>query len=148
MERRAIMGGGMLAGLSTLLSPASAEAAAQAGANLEGVSDSIDQFRRAVERQFANVYTDKWQGVAKIRQQQHTWMRSTQRYPDFIEIGIDVWDNIYDWHVVHQQPVNMTRTSDGRYSMMFMFTTLLLRPDQAPDFVGFAFDADTRARPR
>jgi hypothetical protein len=29
-----------------------------------------------------------------------------------------------------------------------MFTTLLLRPEQAPDFVGFSFDADTRARTR
>jgi len=37
----------------------------------------------------------------------------------------------------------MTRTSDGRYTMVFMYTTLLLRPDQAPDFVGFAFDADS-----
>jgi hypothetical protein len=146
MERRAIVGGSMLAGLSTLLSPASAEAAA--AADLEGVSDSIDQFRRTVERQFANVYTNKWEGVARIRQQQHTWMRSTQKYPDFIEVGLDIWDNIYDWHVVHQQPVNMTRTVDGRYSMVFMFTTLLLRPDQAPDFVGFAFDADTARRTR
>ena len=112
------------------------------------IEDSIDQLRRTVERQFASVYSDKWQGVARIRQQQHTWMRSTQKYPDFIEIGLDVWDNIYDWHVVHQQPVNMTRGSDGRYTMVFMYTTLLLRPDQAPDFVGFAFDADTRARTR
>jgi hypothetical protein len=145
MERRAIVGGSLLAGLSTLMSPAVVEAAASAeaaAADLEGVSDSIDQLRRAVERQFANVYTDKWQGVAKIRQQQHTWMRSTQKYPDFIEVGIDVWDNIYDWHVVHQQPLSMTRASDGRYTMLFMYTTLLLRPDQAPDFVGFAFDAD------
>lgn len=75
-------------------------------------------------------------------------MRSTQKYPDFIEIGLDIWDNIYDWHVVHQQPVNMTRTSDGHYTMVFMYTTLLLRPDQAPDFVGFAFDTDTRTRTR
>jgi hypothetical protein len=154
MERRAIVGGSVLAGLSTLLSPAVAETAgsaeaAEAAADFEGVSDSIDQLRRAVERQFANVYTDRWQGVARIRQQQHTWMRSAQKYPDFIEIGLDVWDNIYDWHVVHQQPVNMTRTSDGRYTMVFMYTTLLLRPDQAPDFVGFAFDADgARPRPR
>ena len=153
MERRAVVGGSLLAGLSTLVSPAaveaaaSADAAAAAAADLEAVSDSIDQLRRTVERQFANVYTDKWHGVARIRQQQHTWMRSTQKYPDFIEVGLDIWDNIYDWHVVHQQPVNMTRTSDGRYSMMFVFTTLLLRPDQATDFVGFAFDADT-ARPR
>jgi hypothetical protein len=150
MERRAVVGGSLLAALSTLMSPASASAdAAAAAQNLDGVSDSIDQLRRAVERQFANVYTDKWQGVARIRQQQHTWLRSAQKYPDFIEIGLDVWDNIYDWHVVHQQPVNTTRTSDGRYTMVFMYTTLLLRPDQAPDFVGFAFDADgPRSRTR
>jgi hypothetical protein len=141
MERRAVMGGSLLAGLSTLMSPASAQAAA--AADLEGVSDSIDQLRRTVERQFANIYTDKWHGVAKIRQQQHTWMKSTQKYPDFIEVGIDIWDNIYDWHVVHQQPLSIGRASDGRYTMQFMFTTLLLRPDQAPEFVGYAFDANT-----
>lgn len=153
MERRAIVGGSLLAGLSTLMSPAalaagaSVEAASAAAGDLDGVSYSIDQLRLTVERQFASVYTDKWQGVARIRQQQHTWMRSTQKYPDFIEVGLDIWDNIYDWHVVYQQPVNMTRTSDGRYTMVFMYTTLLLRPDQALDFVGFAFDADS-ARPR
>ena len=140
MDRRAIVGGSFLAGLSTLMSPASAEAAA--ASDLEGVSDSIDQLRMTVERQFANIYTDKWQGVAKIRQQQHIWMKSTQKYPDFIEVGLDIWDNIYDWHVVHQQPLNVTRMSDGRYAMVFMFTTLLLRPDQSPDFVGYAFDAN------
>ena len=147
MERRAIVGGSLLAGLSTMMSPPSA-AAAQSDTDV-GVSNSIDQLRRAVERQFASVYTDKWQGVARIRQQQHTWMRSTQKYPDFIEVGLDVWDNLYDWHVVHQQPLNLTRTSDGRYTLVFMYTTLILRPDQAPEFVGFAFDADTpRARTR
>jgi hypothetical protein len=147
MERRAVVGGSLIASLSTLMSPAGSEAAAAAASDLEGVSDSIDQLRKTVERQFANVYTNRWQGVARIREQQHTWMKSTQKYPDFIEIGIDIWDNIYDWHVVHQQPVNMTRMSDGRYSMVFMFTTLLLRPDQAADFVGYSFDADS-ARPR
>ncbi len=153
MERRAVVGGSLLAGLSSLMSPAalaaeaSAEAASAAAGDLEGVSDSIDQLRLTVEHQFATVYTDKWQGVARVRQQQHTWMRSTQKYPDFIEVGLDIWDNIYDWHVVYQQPVNMTRTSDGRYTMVFMYTTLVLRPDQALDFVGFAFDADS-ARPR
>jgi len=152
MERRALVGGSLLASLSTLMSPAavaeaSAESASAAAGDLEGVSDSIDQLRLTVEHQFATVYTDKWQGVARVRQQQHTWMRSTQKYPDFIEVGLDIWDNIYDWHVVYQQPVNMTRTSDGRYTMVFMYTTLLLRPDQAVDFVGFAFDADS-ARPR
>jgi hypothetical protein len=147
MERRALVGGSFLVGLSTMMSPASAEAAA-AQDDLQGVSNSIDRLRRTVEDQFGAIYTHKWNGVARIRQQQHTWMRSTQKYPDFIEIGVDVWDNIYDWHVVHQQPITMTRTADGRYTMVFMFTTLLLRPDQATDYVGFAFDADTRQRTR
>jgi|SRR5688572_23537684 len=146
MERRAVMGGSLVAGLSTLMSPSGAEAAAQS--SFEGVADSVDQLRRTVERQFTSVYTEKWSGVSRIRQQQHTWMKSTQKYPDFIEIGIDVWDNVYDWHVVHQQPVSMTRVTDGRYTMVFMFTTLLLRPDQAADYVGFAFDADTARRAR
>jgi hypothetical protein len=49
---------------------------------------------------------------------------------------------------VHQQPINMTRLTDGRYTLVFMFTTLLLRPDQAADFVGYSFDADTARRTR
>ena len=147
MERRAIVGGSLLAGLSTLMSPASAEAASAAAGDLEGVSDSIDELRRTVERQFTSVYSDKWQGVSRVRQQQHTWMRSTQKYPDFIEIGLDIWDNIYDWHVVYQQPLNVSRLADGRYAMMFTFTMLMLRPDQNADFVGYPFDADAQGRP-
>ncbi len=75
-------------------------------------------------------------------------MMSTRKYPDFIEIGLDVWDNVYDWHVAYQQPLNVTRLADGRYAMSFMFTTLLLRSDQNPDFVGYAFDADSQGRAR
>ena len=119
MERRALVGGSLLASLSTLMSPAavaeaSAESASAAAGDLEGVSDSIDELRRTFERQFASVYSDKWQGVTRIRQQQHTWMRSTQKYPDFIEIGLDVWDNIYDWHVAYQQALSVQRLADGR----------------------------------
>jgi hypothetical protein len=75
-------------------------------------------------------------------------MQSSHKYPDFLENGLDVWDNVHDWHVAFQQPVTMNRLTDGRYVMTFTFTTLLLRPDQAPDFVGFAFDAGTPAPTR
>jgi hypothetical protein len=71
-------------------------------------------------------------------------MKSTMKFPDFIEIGIEVWDNVYDWHVAHQQPVSMGRAADGHYTMTFMFTTLVLRPEQTADYVGFPFDSDAR----
>ena len=61
--------------------------------------------------------------------------------PDFIEVGIEVWENVYDWHVRHQQPIGATRTADGRYVMSVMFTTLILRSDQTNNYIGFGFDA-------
>ena len=39
-----------------------------------------------------------------------------------------MWDNIYDWHVAYQQPLNVSRLTDGRYAMLFSFTTLLFGP--------------------
>jgi hypothetical protein len=75
-------------------------------------------------------------------------MQATRKYPDFLEIGLDVWDNVYDWHVAFQQPANLSRLTDGRYVMTFTFTTLILRPDQDPGFVGFAFDSDGQGAPR
>lgn len=143
VERRTVMGGGLVAGLTALMN---AEPAAAAAASDDGqqISGSIDQLRRTVESQFAQSYQDLWRGVTRIRQQQHLWMKSTMKFPDFIEIGIDVWDNVYDWHVAHQQPVSMARAADGHYTMVFMFTTLLLRPEQALDYVGFPFDSDGR----
>ena len=143
VERRQLVGGGIVAGLTALVgaSPASAAPAAD---DSQMISGSIDQLRRTFEGQFDQTYAAVWRGVTRIRQQQRTWIKSTMKFPDFIEIGIEVWDNLYDWHVAHQQPVSMGRAADGHYTMTFMFTTLVLRPEQAPDYVGFPFDADSR----
>lgn len=143
VERRAVMGGGLVAGLSALVNVNPADAAAVSDESQQ-ISGSIDQLRRTFEGQFDQTYGTLWRGVSRIRQQQRTWLKSTMKFPDFIEIGIDVWDNIYDWHVAHQQPLSIGRAADGRYTMVFMFTTLLLRPEQASDYVGFPFDADGR----
>ena len=58
-----------------------------------------------------------------------------------VEVGIGVWESVYDWHVRHQRVVNIGRTTDGRYTMPVMETLLLLRPEQAESFGGFGFDA-------
>jgi hypothetical protein len=144
VERRNVVSGGIVAGLASLMAPG---VGAAPPADDDASASAIDRFRETSERQFDQVYTQKWKGVSRVRQQQHTWLMSTRKYPDFLEIGIDVWENIYDWHVVYQQPLNVSRLADGRYAMMFTFTTLLLRPDQNADFVGYPFDADAQGRP-
>ena len=145
VQRRDLVGGGLVAGLASMMAPA---AEADASVDDEQSTTAINRLRETFERQFDQIYSSRWRGVSRVREQQRTWLMSTRKYPDFIEIGLDVWDNIWDWHVVYQQPLNVTRVADGRYAMSFMFTTLLLRSDQKPDFVGYAFDADSEGRPR
>jgi len=145
VQRRDLVGGGLVAGLASMMATA---AEADAAVDDEQSTTAINRLRETFERQFDQVYSSRWRGVSRVREQQRTWLMSTRKYPDFIEIGIDVWDNIWDWHVVYQQPLSVTRVADGRYAMSFMFTTLLLRSDQKPDFVGYAFDADSQGRPR
>ena len=146
VQRRDLMGGGLVAGLATLMTPPAE--AANVGADDEAAAVAINRLREAFERQFDQVYSAKWRGVSRVRQQQRTWMLATRKYPDFIEIGVGVWESLYDWHVRYQQPLNVQRTADGRYVMAFMFTTLILRPDQAPDYLGPPFDNSSDRLPQ
>ena len=147
VQRRDLMGGGLIAGFASMMAT-TAEAAPAAADGDEETALAVNRFREAYERQFEQVYDARWNGVTKVRQQQRTWLLATRKYPDFLEVGLDVWDNVYDWHVVYQQPMSVQRLADGRYGMAFMFTTLLLRSDVNAGFVGYPFDAEERNRTR
>lgn len=138
IERRNLVGAGLAAGIASLVAPGEEAAAQSDGVE---VSRAVNELRRVIE---AN-YTSPWTRIAQIREQQRIWMRTTQKFPDFIEIGLSVWEGLYDWHVRFQQPINMTRMPDGRYAMSFMFTTLILRPELDANYVGPAFDSDRKA---
>ena len=145
VERRDVVGGGLAAGLAALVSPALAAAApaeAQA-ANGPEVAQAVHQLREMLRDQLETARTTPWRGVAAVREQQRTWIRSTHKYPDFIEVGLDIWDSLHDWHVIHQQPLSIARRDDGRYVMVFMFTTIVLRPEQMPGYVGLPYEAQT-----
>jgi hypothetical protein len=79
--------------------------------------------------------------VAKLRELMAQALRSSAKFPDFVEVGSDVFYTLYDWHVRNQLPLQTTRTADGRYGLTFMFTQVLLRPDAQPGFLGFPYDA-------
>ena len=78
--------------------------------------------------------------IAQVRQQQRTFLRANHKYPDFIEVGTDVWESVYYWHVKHLQRIESSRLADGRYAITFLYTNVLMRPDLAPNYVGVAFD--------
>ena len=141
VERRNLVGGGLAAGLAALAAAVPAEAAQRDDDG--ALSREVRDLRQTIESNFNR----PWQQIARIREQQRIWIRANHKYPDFIEVGIDVWDALHDWHVRYQQPMAMTRTGDGRYVMPFMFTTFILRPDTEPGYVGPPFDAERRPAP-
>jgi hypothetical protein len=79
--------------------------------------------------------------VERIRQNQKIYFKANGKFPDFVDVGIDVWEKIYDWHVRALQPLNVTRLGDGRLSMAFMLSALVLRADVSNDFVSVGYDA-------
>jgi hypothetical protein len=133
MERRDIVGSGLF-GLTALLGTGGEASAQQI--NSAEVAREIDQLREALDRRLDPSFTE----LREIRQQQRTFLKASQKFPDFIEIGIDVWERVYDWHVRHQVAPIVTRRDDGRYTMALMFTTLVLRPELMDNYVGFGYD--------
>ena len=138
MERRELVGGG-LAGLTALLGGGAAVAAQSAprADDAPEVARAIDALRGVIERRLPPPFVE----LAAIREQQRTFLKASQKFPEFIEVGIDIWERVYDWHVRYQQPAGIARRDDGRYTMTYMFTTLVLRPEQADDYVSFAYDS-------
>jgi hypothetical protein len=78
--------------------------------------------------------------VESVRAQQRVFLRANGKYPDFVEVGLSVWEDVYDWHVRVQQPLSVSRLIDGRYALAFMFTQLVLRHEMAANYVGPGFD--------
>ena len=65
---------------------------------------------------------------------------SSRKYPDFIEVGIDLWEEVHDWQLKTRQAVAIGRQPDGLYTLALGPTTLLLKPEAADDFIGYPYD--------
>lgn len=77
----------------------------------------------------------------KLRELMTTFLRSQQKFPDFIDVGSGVFLQVYDWHVHNQLALNVGRSPDGRYGIGYLFTRLVLRPDVDSTFIGLPYDA-------
>ena len=137
VERRDVIGGGLVASLAAAFGAPAGEQArrdpADDAAELK-VADAIDKLRQSLEHEHESV------DVAQIRSQQRTYLKANQKFPDYMDVGIEVWERMHDWHVRTRQPVNIVRTSDGRYGMVFGVTTLMLLPQQVGGYISWGYD--------
>jgi hypothetical protein len=78
--------------------------------------------------------------IARVRTKQIEFLRGQGKFPDFIEVGVDAWFAVYDWHVRHVQPIVLGRDPSGRYTIALLTTTLILRVDAEQNFLGVPYD--------
>jgi hypothetical protein len=76
----------------------------------------------------------------KVRAQYETFFRTHQKFPDFLEVGLSVFLDVYDWHIKNRQQLLISRGAEGRYQMQFMFTTLILRGEHDGGYIGIPYD--------
>ena len=131
ISRRDLLATGVAAGV--LAMPAEAS---------ELQSDSVDLSRLVEElRGIRSALTGTGPAaVLQLRASQRAFVKNTSRFPEFIDVGFDVFDSTIDWLVSVQQPVNFNRQAEGRYAMTFFLTTIVLRTDFPDNFVGQGYD--------
>jgi hypothetical protein len=119
----------------TQVRPAVAEAAQRSGSDIDNraLNDIVTALRDLRHPAASPI-------VALVRDRQRTFLRQNQRFPEFIEVGIRVWEQLQDWHIENGQELKIARAADGRYTMEFMATQLVLRPDMADNEIGLAYD--------
>lgn len=139
--RRALIRAGVVAGLGAA---ASAGAAQRRDDQRRSEDDGdVERSVEAVRNEVSRLRTDWTPGsgaVGQIRLALRQFLKGQHRFPEFIDVGIGVWEDIYDWHVRFQQPIVITRQPDGRYAMAFMQTLLVLRPEHAETYIGAPYE--------
>ena len=142
ISRRSVLGaptfGGLLASLAPPAVPEAAAAAPQVEQAMEAVGRAVHDLRDSLRDELRR-QTTFWE-LAPIRDATKNFLRAAGKFPDFIEVGTDIWHQVYDWHVRYQQPLNIGRNAEGRYTMTLMGTMLIMRVEVQPTFVGIPFD--------
>jgi len=142
IPRRGVLGGAVLAALGIATGGDAAEppAATATGGQppperaAELIADALAQLRKELqtERQFTE--------LEAIREVQKQFLRANAKFPDFIEVGTDLWFAVHDWHVRWQQPLTLGRDGLGRYTILLNATTVIMRTDSAGNYLGQAYD--------
>jgi len=136
VDRRSLLNGTLFSGLAALTPVQQSRNSTQDNRDDLAVAQAINELNTTVQHA---VQTSP--ELARIRDQQRVFLKANQKFPDFIEVGLSVWESVVDWHIRHQQPLSVSRSAEGRYIMAVAFTTLILRPELSDNYVGPGMDA-------
>ncbi len=152
LTRRNLLAGGLYGGMagkvqrtqgSAVASVADGGSGGRAGdqsdAAINSLRSVLEDIRRELHDQ-SSCGSTLCPDIDQIRQEQRRFLKGSNKFPDYIDIGIDIWERLIDWHVKHQQRPAISRTGDGKYIMPFGVTTLVLRPDMGGSYMSLGYD--------
>jgi hypothetical protein len=141
ISRRELLTAGMAGGFTTTADAAPVAVAAQQDevAALRTISGNLRDLDETMTR--AMLSNNIVFGHAeRVRAQFEIYFRTNQKFPDFIDVGLAVFLDLYDWHIKNRQQLMISRGPDARYWMQFMFSTLILRGEHEPTYIGIPYD--------
>ena len=98
----------------------------------DALLSSIDQGLRGNSMTFGN--------VGSVKTKLENYAKTSGRFPEYCDIGLSVFYDVYDWHIRHQQPISISRVTEQRVAFQFMFTQLILRWENVETYVGTPYD--------
>ena len=132
----------MLALLGLVSEATSAEASAGGPAPEQQVPErAVDRITDAIAELRLELRTQRqFTEIDAIREAQKQFLRANAKFPDFIEVGAELWFAVHDWHVRWQQPLTLGRDPLGRYTILLNATTVIMRTDSTGNFLGQGYD--------
>ena len=137
ISRREVVTAGVL---GTLATNTTGEAAAQGSdamqvrEGLNKISDNLDVIKTSLESLRGN--SMNYGALGQIKQKLELWVKTTGKFPDYWDVGISVFLEIYDWHVRQGQPIQISRIADQRMAIQWIFTQYVLRWENDMNYIG------------
>lgn len=142
--RREVVTGGLLGSLAAGAGTATAAdtEVQEAQALREGfknLEDKLGELKAAVDQGLRG-NSMSYGNVGQVRAVIEKYAKATGKFPDYCDIGLGVFYDVYDWHVRHQQQIQIARVNDQRIMIQFMFTQLLVRWENDLTYIGVPYD--------
>ena len=140
LNRRDMLAAGLLGGLA----PSGENEMQNSGEvilrdGLSRLDTSLDEFKGTVDAGLRGNSMNVG-GVGLIKNELMRYLKQSGKFPEYCDIGVAVFFDIYDWHVRNQQQIQISRVADQRMAIQFMFTQLVLRWENAENYVSQAYD--------
>lgn len=144
ISRREVVTAGVLGTLATgtAAEPAEAAQSAEAQAVVGGLAAIKTQIEELKGHVFSGLVASSMSigRVGQVKERLELYLKSSGKFPEFCDIGTAVFFDIYEWHVKHQQQIQVTRLADQRLMIQFMFTQLILRWENDANYISAPYD--------